>query len=198
MNTNSYRVLVTGLCSTVTSGFASLYVNQLPAVSITASRPPVLLPTQTLTLTAVVSPGGGSYQWFKNGIAIAGATASTLSNLTVDDVGTYTCRYTDLNGCVQTSAGMLVSSQTSGNIYVYPNPNTGQFQVRFNNQANEKVTVNIYDEKGALVYRQIAVTSSAYSVINVDLSALPSETYLIRLVGADGRIIASKRVVVYR
>ena len=198
MNTNSYRVNVTGLCSTVSSGFASLYVNQLPTVSILASRPPVLLPGQSLTLTAVVSPGGGAYQWFKNGVAIAGATGSTLTNLSVDDVGTYTVRYTDPNGCVQTSAGMVVSSETSGNIYLYPNPNSGHFQIRFNNRANEKVTVNIYDEKGALVYRQTAVTTIAYTSILIDISNLPSETYLVAVIGEDGRLIGARRVSVTR
>jgi hypothetical protein len=198
MNTNSYRVNVTGLCSTVASAFATLYVNQLPTVSILASRPPILLPTQTVTLTAVVSPAGGSYQWFKNGVAIVGATASTLSNLTVDDVGTYTVRYTDVNGCVQTSAGMVVSSATSGNIYLYPNPNTGQFQIRFNNQPNENVTVNIYDAKGALVHRQTAVTTTAYTSIQINISNLPSGTYVVTVVGADGRLIGARRVVVGR
>jgi hypothetical protein len=80
MNTNSYRVILTGRCSVVTSGFATLYVNQLPTVSILASIPPVLLPNQSLTLTAVVNPVGGSYQWFKNGVAIAGATGGTLGH----------------------------------------------------------------------------------------------------------------------
>jgi hypothetical protein len=149
-------------------------------------------------LTAVVSPGGGSYQWFKNGVAIVGATASTLSGLTVDDVGTYTVRYTDLNGCVQTSAGMTVSSATSGNIYLYPNPNTGHFQVRFNNAPNEKVTVNIYDAKGSLVYRQAAVTTTAYTSIQIDISNLPSETYVVTVIGEDGRLIGARRVVVGR
>jgi hypothetical protein len=182
----------------VTSGFASLYVNQLPTVSILASRAPVLLPGQLLTLTAVVSPGGGSYQWFKNGVAIAGATGATLTNLSVDDVGSYTVRYTDGNGCVQLSAAMVVSSQSSGNIYLYPNPNSGHFQVRFNNQPNEKVTVNIYDEKGALVYTQTAVTTSAYTSIQINISNLPSETYFVAVIGADGRLIGARRVSVTR
>src|SRR5258705_3560110 len=106
MNTNSYRVILTGLCSAVTSGFATLFVNQLPMVSILASGPLALLPAQTVTLTAVVNPPGGTYQWFKNGVAIAGATGASLVDLTVSDQGAYSVRYTDLNGCVATSANM--------------------------------------------------------------------------------------------
>ena len=39
MNTNSYRVILTGRCSVVTSGFATLYVNPLPTISLLASGP---------------------------------------------------------------------------------------------------------------------------------------------------------------
>ena len=81
---------------------------------------------------------------------------------------------------------------------MYPNPNSGHFQIRFNNRANEKVTVNIYDEKGAMVYRQTAVTTIAYTSILIDISNLPSETYLVAVIGEDGRLIGARRVSVTR
>jgi hypothetical protein len=93
---------------------------------------------------------------------------------------------------------MLVSSQTSGNIYLYPNPNSGHFQIRFDNRPNEKITVNIYDEKGAEVYTQTAVTTIAYTGIQMDISNLPSETYLVAVIGADGRLIGARRVSIRR
>jgi hypothetical protein len=198
MNTNSYRVIVTGLCSSVTSNFASLYVNLLPTVSILASRSPVLLPGQLLTLTAVVSPGGGSYQWFKNGAAIAGATASSLVNLSVSDIGSYRVRYTDLNGCVSTSADVVVSGQVSDGLFVYPVPNNGSFHVRFYNQPGEEVTIRVFDTKGVSIYQKRAVTTIAYTDIGVDLSGniqfIANETYIVDVRGAGGRLIGSKKI----
>jgi hypothetical protein len=197
MNTNSYRVILTGLCSTVTSGFATLFVNQLPSVSILASGPLALLPAQTVTLTAIVNPPGGTYQWFKNGIAIAGATGASLVGLTVSDQGSYRVRYTDLNGCISTSADMVVSPKQSDGLFVYPNPNDGLFHVRFYNQANEQITLNLYDAKGALVYRRMVTTTLPYTDITVDISNLPAGIYLVELRDATGKQVGAKRIFVY-
>jgi hypothetical protein len=200
MNTNSYRVILTGLCSVVTSGVASLYVNQLPTVSILAAGPTALLPGQSVTLTAAVSPGGGSYQWFKNGVAIAGATGASLTGLTVDDIGSYTVRYTDLNGCVSTSAAMLVSGQVSNGLFIYPIPNDGHFHVRFYNQANEEATIRVFDMRGALVYLKKVTTTLPYTDIDVEMRnrITATEAYLVEVRGSNGRLIGAKKIIVFK
>jgi hypothetical protein len=192
MNTNSYRVILTGRCSVVTSGFATLYVNPLPTVSLLASRPLALLPGQNLTITAVVSPGGGTYQWRKNGVVIA-ATGSSLADLTVDDIGSYTLTYTDLNGCKQTSAAMVVTGQSSDRLWVYPNPNTGVFQVRFFNSTNEQVNVNIFNSAGQKVFSKAMTTGVAYSRIDVDISNLAADIYTAQVVNSAGKIVGSRK-----
>ncbi|HEY6062077.1 MAG TPA: HYR domain-containing protein, partial [Chitinophagaceae bacterium] len=195
MNTNSYRVILTGRCSVVTSAFATLYVNPLPTVSLLASRPLALLPGQLLTITAVASPGGGSYQWRKNGVVMA-ATGSSLTNLSVDDIGSYTVTYTDLNGCKATSAAMVVSGQPSDKIWVYPNPNAGVFQVRFFNAANEPVNLNIFNSAGQKVYTKAVITNLSYTEIDVDLNKVPAGTYLVEVINSTGKIIGAKKVSV--
>ncbi|MBK6991525.1 MAG: DUF11 domain-containing protein [Chitinophagaceae bacterium] len=200
MNTNSYRVQVIGLCTTITSGFATLYVNPLPTINLTTSIPPALLPTQVLTITATTAPSGGNYVWFKNGVVIAGATGNTLAGLTVSDIGTYRVVYTDGNGCVATSANIDITGQPSDNLYVYPVPNQGVFNVRFYNQANEQVTVRVFDAKGAEVYSRKVLTTIPYTTINVDLSTsrlLANGTYVVDVRGADGRLMGSRKIIVY-
>jgi hypothetical protein len=150
-NTNTYRVILNGLCTVVTSNAASLYVNTLPAITLATSRIPILLPTETVTITATTIPSGGSYTWFRNGVAVPGVTGPVLANLTVDDAGTYRVVYTDPNGCTSTSVNIEVSAAVSSELLVYPNPNDGRFQVRFYNQVNEEVTLSVYDAKGARV-----------------------------------------------
>jgi hypothetical protein len=194
-NTNSYRVKLTGRCSEVISGSATLYVNPLPTISLVASRPLALLPTDNVTLSAVVSPGGGTYVWKKNGIVIAGASGASIT-LTVDDAGSYTVTYTDPNGCVRTSNAMVVSAQPSDNLYVYPNPNLGIFHVRFYNVANENVTVNIFDFKGSKILSKAVVTVLPYTEISVDISNQPAGTYLINVINSAGKIIGAKKVSV--
>jgi hypothetical protein len=201
MNTNSYRCILTGLCSVITSGYATLYVNQLPSISLSASGPLALLPAQSVTLTAVVNPGGGSYQWFKNGIAIAGAMGGSLTGLTVDDIGAFRCRYTDLNGCVATSADMAVSGQVSDGLFIYPIPNNGHFHIRFYNQPNEEATVRIFDMKGSQLYVKKVITTLPYTNIEVELMSdriTATEAYLVEVRGNKGRLIGAKKIIVYK
>jgi HYR domain/Secretion system C-terminal sorting domain len=194
-NTNTFRVKLTGLCTTVFSGAASLYINPLPTISLATSIPPNLLPGQSLNITATVNPGGGSFVWFKNGVVMPGVTGGVLSGLTVDDLGTYRAVYTDLNGCVSTSADVTLTGQPSGNLYVYPNPNTGVFQVRFYNTVNEAASVIIYDEKGARVFVQKFTTGTPYSKLDINISRSPAGTYLVEVVNGAGKRIAAKRIV---
>lgn len=197
MNTNSYRVMVIGLCTTVTSGFATLYVNQLPTISLVASGPLAMLPGQLLNITTVVSPGGGSYVWRKNGVVIAGQTGPSLTGLSVSDIGTYTCTYTDLNGCVATSAPMTITGQVSDNVWIYPNPNSGNFHVRVYNQANEQITVRVFDTKGAMIYQQQQVTTLPYTDISINLEGkyiIASANYIVDVREVNGRLIGSKKI----
>ncbi|MEQ1678751.1 MAG: HYR domain-containing protein, partial [Chitinophagaceae bacterium] len=196
MNTNTYRVNVVGLCTTVPSNAASLYVNPLPLINLAASVPPILLPGQTLTITATVSPAGGSFVWFKNNAAIPGATGSSLTGLTVSDIGTYRAEYTDLNGCRSISADLFVTAQPSGNLYVYPNPNTGVFRVRFFNQTNEPGSVLVYNENGARVYNQKFTSTLPYTSVLVDISRLAAGKYLVEVVNSAGRRIGAKWIIV--
>jgi hypothetical protein len=188
-NTTDYRCILTGRCSVVTSGFATLYVNALPTISLLASRPLALLPGQSVDLTAVVSPGGGTYRWFRNGVLFA--TSSSLSGLTVDNIGIFTCEYTDLNGCKKTSNAMEITGEPSCELYLYPNPSHGLFSVRFYNSFNEPVTVNIYDAKGSKMYTQAVTTGLAYSKIDVDIQNKPAGVYTVEVVNSAGKKICA-------
>jgi hypothetical protein len=197
MNTNSYRVNVIGLCSTVTSGFATLFVNPLPTISLSATNSPVLLPTQTTSIVATVVPTGGTFAWFKNGAALVPAvTTGVLSNLTIDNAGTYRAVYTDLNGCVNTSADIVISAEASTNLFISPNPNFGQFSVRYYNQANENVTVTVFNSNGTRVYQKTAATTLAYTKIDVDLLTNAPGVYVVELRNASGKLLAQKQIIV--
>ena len=174
--------------------------NPLPTISLLASRPLALVPGNQLTLTAVVSPGGGTYQWKKNGSNYTGpgATSSTLSNLTVDDIGIYTCTYTDGNGCSKTSDAMVVTGEPSDKIWLYPNPNFGVFQVRFFNSNNEAVNVGIFNSVGQQVWTKAVTTGLAYSKIDVDISNLSSGEYNVVVFNSAGKRVGVKKFVVVK
>jgi hypothetical protein len=194
----TYRVRVIGLCTTVTSGMASLRVKALPTVSLSTSRDPALTPGQLLNITASVSVNGGTIQWYKNGVPMPIGSVFMLSNLTVDDAGTYHVVYTAPNGCTATSANVVVSKSSSSNVFVYPNPNNGQFQVRVY-QPNTQITITVYDGKGAMVYQRSESTGSTpYTRIDVNMSAMASGHYTVEVRDSGGNKLGVQQIVVWR
>jgi hypothetical protein len=197
MNTNTFRVNVIGLCTTVTSANATLFANPLPTISLSASNTTALTPGQTTNITANVSPAGGSIVWFKNGVIIPGASSFTLSNLGVDDIGSYRAVYTDPNGCVSTSATIDVTGQSTSRLFIYPNPNFGQFQVRvYSAGAGSPLTLTVYDSKGSVVFRRQVAVSVPYSRMDVDLGLSVSGIYTVEVRDASGKLIDARNVVI--
>ena len=196
-NTGTYRCQVTGRCTSIISNVSSVYVNPLPTVTLVASSPAALLPGRTTDITAVVNPAGGAFAWFKNGVRINGVTSAALTGLSVDDIGTYKVTYTDGNGCKQTSADLAVTAEASDILFVYPNPNTGRFQVRINNSPAEDLYVTVYDSKGTKVYQKKVTTSAiSYSRLDVDLGLKASGLFIVEIRDAGGKQIASRPILV--
>jgi HYR domain/Secretion system C-terminal sorting domain len=196
MNTNSFRVILTGLCTVVTSNHATLYVNSLPSIGLTASPTTSLLPTQTTTITATTNPSGGTFVWTLNGSPISGVTGPVVGPLTVSDAGTYRAVYTDPRGCVSTSADIVISAQRSNNLWVFPNPNTGQFNVRFYNQTGENATLKVFNGLGQVVYTTSLPLGIAYSNISVNLGNIPAGVYIVKIMNGTGAELAAKRIIV--
>jgi hypothetical protein len=193
----TYRVIVMGLCTNVTSAQSTIRVKPVPSVSLSTSRNPSITPGQLVTIMASVSPSGGTIAWYKNGVLIPGAITLSLNNLTVDDAGTYHAVYTAANGCTATSANVVISKATSDKVFIYPNPNDGRFQVRVYNQ-NENITVTVYDAKGGMVYQKSTTTAAPYTRIDVDLSQAASGQYLVDVRGAGGNRLGSKQIIIWR
>jgi hypothetical protein len=198
MNTNTYRVIITGLCSNVTSVMATLAVKPLPSVNLHTSRPAALVPGQFLNIIAVANPGGGNFEWFKDGVMIPGANGPVLQHLGVDDIGVYHVVYTAPNGCSGQSNNITITGQASDNLFVYPNPNTGEFQVRYFNQTGESITVKVYDSKGAEVYSKKEATTLPYTGIEIDMAGHPSGNYLVVAFDGNGNKVGSKMILIRR
>ncbi len=196
MNTNTFRCVVTGLCTIVNSGAATLFVNPLPTISIAAITLNALQPTQSTNVVATVNPPGGSFVWTRNGTNI-GVSGPTVGPLTVDNLGTYLAVYTDPNGCQVTSSSLVISALASDNIWIYPNPNSGQFSVRYYNQSGESVTINVFNALGQLVYQKATGTGTPYSLTTVTLPATAANgVYIVKVLGASGKELAAKKIIV--
>ncbi len=194
-------------CGSVISTVATLTVNPIPVVTISAAPRRNLFPGLTTTLTAAVSSATGTitYQWFRNGVAVPGATNSKLV-VGIDGVGIYTVRAT-AQGCASADSTTTPQTITIGDstdvtkLFIYPSPNNGKFQVRYfsdiNSGSKAPSQVNVYDEKGARVFSKYYGLSSGYQQMNVDLGAHASGIYRVELSDTNGDRIKTGSVMVF-
>ncbi len=194
-----YRVVVSGTaCTAVTSAPALLTVFALPVVTI--NSPPVvnITPYQPTILSSSTSPSGVyTYSWLKDGSLLPGANSATLP-VNVDGLGSYQLRATDARGCSNSSNVVTVADSASKILFIYPNPNNGQFQVRYYQAPNSTGlrTLNIYNLRGLKIFsRQYNITGSGYQRMDVNLGFLPSAgTYFADLRDEGGKRLASAAV----
>jgi subtilisin-like proprotein convertase family protein len=208
---NGYRyrdsINTVGGCGFIKSAVGRLTVNTTPVVTISAAPITKLFPGLTSTLTAAVSSATAplKYQWLRDGVAVAGATNNTRV-VTVDALGAYTINVIDANGC--TSAGIttpasisVLDSVNKDKLFIYPSPNTGQFQVRFFNDLNDGARapgfINVYDAKGARVFSKAYSIGAGYQPMIVDLGVHAKGIYRVDLTTLGGERIKTGSVMVF-
>ena len=107
-----YSVVVANSLGSVTSNNATLTVNTVPAAPTVTTQPlsqfSVVGQSVTFTVVATGNPAP-TYQWLKNSIPLAGASAATLTlgSLTLADAGNYVVTLTNSFGTVVSAAATL-------------------------------------------------------------------------------------------
>ncbi len=130
---------------------------------------------------------GLTYQWVKNGVDIAGATAQIYF---ANAVGNYRVRVANADGCSKNSAVLAIINSCksadefdSNDFTISPNPNAGAFTITFNNELNQEsiIPLIIYDMVGNQVYASdIAANEIADTEIILPTN-LSSGLYLVTL-----------------
>lgn len=115
----TYSAVATNSLGSAVSNDAVLIVNNTPSSApVFTSQPTGVNATANTSVTFTAAASGvpsPTYQWFRNGTAVAGATGTslTLPSVTTNDSGTYTVVATNLAGSV-TSNGALLSVTSGG------------------------------------------------------------------------------------
>ena len=196
-----YRAIITGAapCSSATSLNRILIVNPLPNFTIT-NTPSYrsLFPGLTTTLSAVIitTSAPRDYSWLRNGVPVA-TTPTYLVN--IDRLGTYTLSITDLNGCTDFSKNSItIKDSVSGKCFIYPNPTSGQFEVRFHSSFNDIVprSLIVFDAKGDRVYTKLYPIGRPYDRMPVDMRAYGKGLYWVEVVDVNGNRLTMCRVVI--
>jgi len=197
-----YRVIINGTapCGSVTSFQRVLTVNPLPTVVISGG-PTRLLPGMVANLTSSVTPfaaAQGGYTWLRDGVAVPGGTNASIT-VGVDAMGAYSLRVTDVNGCTNTSNVISILDSASSNCFIYPNPNNGQFQVRYHSVTGNvglPRTLTVFDSKGERVLSQNYTIGQPYDRMDVDLRRNGKGLYWVEVADANGNRLTMCRVVI--
>jgi len=171
--TGNYSVILSnGICSETVTG-PSVITPALPIISFT---PPDKLSTGSYT----------SYQWFRNGVLIAGATGSSIDET---GGGIYTVVVTDAQGCTDTSSGYTMVAAGINNISapqdikVYPNPAASVVHI----ESPVQVNVSVLSIDGKLLIAQNNAT-------DVDISSLADGMYMILVYDQNGLLLKTAKL----
>lgn len=118
----------------------------------------LLCPTDSATLDA--GTGFQTYQWYKGGTLITGAS-SRYHVVNYSSVGSYSCHVTESSGWEWDSQVITIGAQTPANcltsindenkkvnLNVFPNPNKGEFTLNINSAKTTDIQVKIIDVTG--------------------------------------------------
>ncbi len=182
-----------------------------PVVTISATPDTTVLIGQSVTLIAVASGAGTtpapSYQWFKGGIAIPGATNQSYAS-DFNDGDVITCTVTSNGACgghsgtykvtihVINNESVSVPGQGAGQLRVVPNPNKGEFTLSgsvgspVNATGDEEVLVEMKDVLGQVVYKSKITAHSGLINERIKLNgAVANGSYLLTVSSGTGNAV---------
>jgi len=156
---------------------------------------PALISTGTpatgITLISSVSTGN---QFYRNGVAIAGATGPTYFINSGAQNGSYTVAVTDTWGCSATSAPIAITvtasaaAAASPRLAIYPNPTHDGLLTLELTGYREPLAWQLVNTLGQRVAEGTASGSALPQKQTLNLSALPSGVYLLLARTASGTI----------
>lgn len=183
VNGSSYRVMLTGHCTTIYSNPATLSVNQLPQPAILTSAE-VCLSDRSIQLQA--TPTGGAF----SGPGVAGNSW----NLEVPAAGNHTISYTytDGNGCIATASKVInlrfcEPFRSVLELQAYPNPTSGKVTVKALITMPETWSIGANDLVGRQVWHKDIPLRKGWNVFEVDLTGKLPGLYIITLSRGGGR-----------
>lgn len=106
------------------------------------------------------------------------------------DVGTITTWTVEV--CTQTAV-LMTESFGLDNFSLFPNPNNGNFNIKFNSTSNNEIAINVHDMRGRQVFSRTYQNSGLFDQ-NLQLNNVQAGVYLVTV--QDGNKKEVKKIVV--
>ena len=126
-----------------------------------------------------------------NGATAAGLWQIGFRDMVVGEVGTVNS--IDLEICSLTVSLLGSENFNFENFGLYPNPNNGQFNLKFDSTSNNNISVNICDIQGRSVFEKSFVSTGLFNE-NIEFSNTQKGIYLVKIKDGEKQIV--KKIVV--
>jgi len=190
--TTTYTATATNSAGCTSTRTVTVTVNPYPDVTIGNIPDTVCISDDVIQLPA--TPVGGHW----TGIGVSGNTFIPSATA----VGTYTLTYsfTSAAGCTSTATTQIAVKDcperiirlVDNAVLLYPNPNTGQFNVHINSTSYSYLTMKVYSNTGQLVHTRQLTGLTYGRVIPINLQNLPGGTYMVQFY-YDGGVRTSQK-----
>ncbi len=86
-----------------------------------------------------------------------------------------------------------ISKNKISDLVVFPNPNSGNFNVKFKNNASDKVELKVFDVSGRTIFSKNYASQGDFNE-NIQLNSIQSGVYLLSIF--DGETTETKRILI--
>ncbi len=163
-----------------------------PNFSVTLNAQPAT-PVITRSVNTLSSSAAAGNQWYRNGVLIPGATAQQYYLVYT---GTYTV-IVSVGGCSSAVSNPFVvpyivalqDLQLGHSFDVYPNPSKGQFNIKVVSGKPVELSIEVYNNLGALLWKQEKVQIDGTCITPIDLGTVPAGVYMVALRNAETNLV---------
>ncbi|MDP2384956.1 MAG: M43 family zinc metalloprotease [Bacteroidota bacterium] len=186
----------------VTDRVARVSIAPSPAGTITAGT------NVTFTASPANEGTAPTYKWFKNNVVIGGATSVTYSSTALADNDEIYCVMTsnlaniiaspctsnvvimDVTGAI----GITTSNSQTNSFTVFPNPNKGEFSVKFTSTEKSTYSLEVTNVLGEIIHKENFQEQNGQYSKQMDIGKYGAGLYFITL--KNGKHTICKKVVV--
>ncbi len=171
------------------------------SISITVLPVPSTPVIIQLASTTIGTQGAyATYQWFRNGVAIAGATDPTY---TYTEGGNYQVTVGNTSGCQVYGPGYIVGEGGTGigieerplaDLKLYPNPTSGAITIDLGMEQERTLDIVLFSLDGRKVMEKHG-RSDLSGKMRLDLNKLPKAAYFLQVKGSEASVV--RKIILY-